>query len=163
MVYNFIVVARSHSIGRRQVKTFAGLTLISLLALVAVAQRAQNNTDEQLEARNAPDVFIYRASAFGPDKNRDSNFTIEVGNTGAKIITAIEWEYYFSHDGEDRDTPATERFRDSKLNLHPNARTKLTQHVHRYTDKFVTSFGLATVRIMRVDYQDGLSWRRPAK
>jgi hypothetical protein len=144
------------------VKTLTGLILIALLALVAVAERAQNNTDEQLRARNAPDVFIYRASAFGPDKNRDSNFTIEVGNTGAKTITAIEWEYYFSRDGGDRDTQVTETFRDTRLNLRPNARTKLTQHVHRYTDKFVTSFGLGTVRIMRVDYEDGSSWQRPA-
>ena len=143
-------------------KALAALTLISLLALVTVAQRGQNNTDEELAARNAPDVFIYSASAFGPDKNRDSNFTIEVGNTGTKTITAIEWEYYFSRDVGDRDTPLTEMFRDAKLNLHPNARTKLTQHVHRYTDKFVTSFGLSTVRIMRVEYEDGSSWRRPA-
>ena len=143
-------------------RALAALTLISLVALVAAAQRAQNNTDEELAARNAPDVFVYSASAFGPDKNRDSTFTIEVGNTGNKSITAIEWEYYFSRDVGDRDTPLTEVFRDAKLNLHPNGRTKLTQHVHRYTDKFVTSFGLSRVRIMRVEYEDGSSWRRPA-
>lgn len=142
-------------------KALASLTLIFLLAVVVVAQRAQNNTDEQLAARNAPDVFIYSASAFGPDKNRDSNFTIEVGNTGTKTITTIEWEYYFSHDGNDRAKPDTETFREARLNLQPGARTKLTQHVHRYTDKFVTSFGLSTIRIMRVEYEDGSSWRRP--
>ena len=142
-------------------KALAALTLISLLVVVAVAQRAENNTDEQLAARNAPDVFIYSASAFGPDKNRDSNFTIEVGNTGTKTITTIEWEYYFSHDG-DRDKPVTETFRETRLNLQPGARTKLTEHVHRYTDKFVTNFGLSTVRIMRVEYEDGSSWRRHA-
>ena len=143
-------------------RALAALTLISLVALVAAAQRAQNNTDEELAARNAPDVFVYSASAFGPDKNRDSTFTIEVGNTGNKSITAIEWEYYLSRDVGDRDTPLTEMFRDEKLNLHPNGRTKLTQHVHRYTEKFVTSFGLSRVRIMRVEYEDGSSWRRPA-
>ena len=144
-------------------KALAALTLISLFALVAAAQRAQNNTDEELAARNAPDVFVYSASAFGPDKNRDSNFTIEVGNTGNKTITTIEWEYYLSRDvGDDRDTPLTEVFRDAKLNLHPNARLKLTQHVHRYTDKCVTSFGLSTVRIIRVEYEDGSSWQRRA-
>lgn len=142
-------------------KALAVLTLIFLLAVVSVAQRAQNNTDEQLAARNAPDVFIYRASAFGPDKNRDSNLTIEAGNTGTKTITVIEWEYCFSHDG-DRDKPDTETFREARLNLRPGARIKLTQHVHRYTDKFVTNFGLGTVRIMRVEYEDGSSWRRPA-
>lgn len=142
-------------------KALAPLTLIFLLAIAAVAQRAENNTDEQLAARNAPDVFIYRASAFGPDRNRDSNFTIEVGNTGAKTITVIEWEYYFSHDG-DRDKPDAETFRETRLSLQPGARTKLTQHVHRYTDRLVTNFGLSTVRIMRVEYEDGSSWRRPA-
>lgn len=141
-------------------KAHAALTLIFLLAVVAVAQRAGNNTDEQLAARNAPDVFIHSASAFGPDKNGDSVFTIEVGNTGAKTITVVEWEYYFSHDG-DRDKPDTATFRETRLNLQPSARTKLTEHVHRYTDKFVTGFGLSTVRIMRVEYEDGSSWRRP--
>ena len=141
-------------------KAVTALTFIFLFAIAAVAQRAENNTDEQLAARNAPDVFIYSASAFGPDKNRDSNFTIEVGNTGTKTITVIEWEYSFSHDG-DRDKPDTEMFREARLNLQPGARTKRTQHVHRYTDKFVTNFGLSTVRIMRVEYEDGSSWRRP--
>ena len=144
-------------------KVLAGLTLISLLTLIAAAERSQNNTDEQLEARNAPDVFIYRASAFGPDKHGDSNFTIEIGNTGQKTITAIEWEYYSPHDIDGDDTTVTRTFSDRRLNLHPGARIKLTQHVHRYTDKFVTTFGLGTVRIMRVDYDDGSSWRRPAE
>jgi hypothetical protein len=156
-----LVVARSDFDREACVKTVAALTFIFLFAFAAVAQRAENNTDEQLAARNAPDVFIYSASAFGPDKNRDSNFTIEVGNTGTKTITVIEWEYYFSRDG-DRDKPDTETFRETRLSLQPGARTKLTQHVHRYTDKFVTNFRLSTVRIMRVEYEDGSSWRRPA-
>jgi len=162
MVYKISVAAGSDLIGRLHVKALAALTLISLLALVAAAQRAQNNTDEELAARNAPDVFIYSASAFGPDKNRDSNFTIEVGNTGIKTISAIEWEYYDLLDDVDRDTPHTEKFRDTRLNLAPNAKAKLTQHVHRYTGKFVTGFSLTRVRIIRVEYDDGSSWRRPA-
>ena len=138
------------------------LALIAALTITALAQRAQNNTDDQLRARNAPDVFIYSASAFGPDKNRDSHFTIEAGNTGAKTITAIEWEYYIPRDIAGHDERVSRSFRDDKLKLLPDERRKLTQQVHHYTDKFITGFRLETVRIIRVEYEDGSSWQRPA-
>lgn len=134
--------------------------LIAAIGFAALAQRAQNNTDEQLKARNAPDVFVYKASAYGPDKERNSNFTIEVGNTGAKTISVIEWEY------DSPDTIAGRgnqlKFRSGDLKLRPEDKKKLTEKVHHYTDKFVTSFRLGTVRILRVEYDDGSSWQRPA-
>lgn len=136
------------------------LVLIGALAVVAPGQRAQNNTDEKLKARNAPGLFIYSASAFGPDKNGDSNFTIEVGNTGAKTITEVEWEY-FSHDEAGYGAQARHIFRNERLKLVPNERSKLTQHARHYTDKFVTAFHLDAIRITRVEYQDGSTWRRP--
>jgi len=142
-------------------KSLGALLLTVTLATIALAQRAQNNTDEKLQARNAPDVFIYSASAFGPDKNRDSNFTIEVGNTGAKTIAAIEWEYYLSRDTAGTAPRDNRTFRNNKMKLGPDERRKLTQQVHHYTDRFVTGFNLDTVRIMRVEYEDGSSWQRP--
>jgi hypothetical protein len=141
-------------------KILRAVILIAALAAIGLAQRAQNNTDDTLRARNAPDVFIYSASAFGPDKNGDSNFTIEVGNTGEKTITGLEWEY-LSRDDAGYDTPTSQGFRNHKVKLLPDERRKLTQHVHRYADKFVTGFKLDAVRITRVEYLDGSSWQRP--
>lgn len=140
-------------------KASAAAALIAALAILALAQRAQNNTDEKLKARNAPGVFIYSASAFGPDKNGDSHFTIEVGNTGAKAINSIEWEYYRSGESQSLDAKG-EKFRDDKLKLLPDERRKLTGQVHRYTDDFVKSFNLDTVRIIAVEFEDGSSWQR---
>ncbi len=142
-------------------KSLGALFLAVALATIVLAQRAQNNTDEKLRARNAPGVFIYSASAFGPDKNGDSNFTIEVGNTGTNTITAIDWEYYSSGDAAGSAERDNRTFRNNKLKLVPDERRRLTQRVHRYTDRFVTSFNLDTVRIMRVEYGDGSSWHRP--
>lgn len=141
-------------------KTLSALSLVAAMAFIALAQRAENNTDQKLAARNAPGVFVYSASAFGPDKKGDSHFTIEVGNTGAKTITAIEWEYYRGAAGHIARDSST--FRNPKLKLLPDERSKLTQQVHHYTDKFVTGFNLETVRIKRVEYQDGSWWQRPA-
>src|SRR2546422_7868596 len=138
-------------------KALSSLILIAALAIFAPAQRAQNNTDEKLRARNAPDVFIYSASAFGPDKNGDSHFTIEVGNTGAKTISTIEWEYNPSGDVAGYDTRGGSTFRNNTSNLLPNQRRKLAQQVHHYTDSFVRNFHLDTVRILRVGYEDGSS------
>ena len=143
-------------------KTISVILLTAALAAFAAAQRAKNNTDEQLRARNAPDLFVYSASAFGPDKDGDSNFTIEVGNTGSKMITAVEWEYYLNREAPEIERRMTELFRNDDLKLRPDQRTKLTQKVHHYTDKFVTSFKLETVRIVRVECDDGSSWQRPA-
>ena len=143
-------------------KTISAILLTVALAATAAAQRAKNNTDELLRARNAPDLFVYSASAFGPDKEGDSNFTIEVGNTGSKMIIAVEWEYYANREAPDIERRMTTEFRNEDLKLRPDQRTKLLQRVHRYTDKFVTSFKLETVRIVRVEYDDGSSWQRPA-
>lgn len=143
-------------------KFLTALILTATLAIFALAQRAQNNTDEKLEARNAPDVFIFSASAFGPDKNGNSNFTIEVGNTGSKTITAIEWEYDPSRTVGGNEGRGASMFRDDVPRLVPSQRRKLTQQVHHYTDSFVKSFHLDTVRILRVEYEDGSTWRRPS-
>ena len=143
-------------------KTSAAITIIVTLAILALAQRAQNNTDEKLKARNAPGVFIYSASSFGPDKNGDSHFTIEAGNTGAKTINSIEWEYYRSDDGSAYAVTASEKFRSDKLKLLPDERRKLNGQVHHYTDDFVKSFNLDTVRIIAVEFEDGSSWQRKA-
>jgi hypothetical protein len=146
--------------GVNEMKNLGALIMLTALALVAVAQRAQNNTDEALKARNAPDVFVYQVSAFGPDAKRNSSFTIEVGNTGKKGISAIEWEYnspeavagYGDHL----------KFRSSDLKIRPEEKKKLTKEVHHYTAGFVSSFSLNTVRILRVEYDDGSTWQRPA-
>lgn len=143
-------------------KTLSTFILIAGLAVAVLAQRAENNTDEKLRARNAPGVFVYSASAFGPDKDGDSHFTIEVGNTGTKTINAIGWEYYGSNKTADDVARRNLSFRNEELKLTPDKRSKLTQQIHRYTDKLVTGFNLDTVRIMRVEYEDGSSWQRPA-
>lgn len=141
-------------------KALSVMTLIAALAITLPAQRAQNNTDEKLKARNAPDVFVYTASAFGPDKSRDSHFTIEVGNTGTKTITVIEWEYYRSGERQSDGPRSVEKFRNDKVKLLPDERQKLTQQVHRYADDFVKGFNLETVRITSVEYDDGSKWER---
>jgi hypothetical protein len=144
------------------VKILNIVALSVALAIIGLAQRAKNNTDEQLKARNAPDLFVYKVSALGPDEHRDSQFTIEVGNTGSKTITAVEWEYYSPRDSGEVEKRSTTMFRNVDLKLLPDQRTKLTHKVHHYTDKFVTSFNLESVRIVRVQYDDGSFWQRPA-
>lgn len=141
-------------------KTLSVMTLIAALAMIALAQRAQNTTDEKLKARNAPDLFVYSASSFGPDKNGDSHFTIEVGNTGAKTIAVIKWEYYRRGEGQSYEPRSEAKFQNDKLKLLPDERQKLTQQVHRYTDELVKSFNLDTVRITSVEYDDGSKWER---
>jgi hypothetical protein len=141
-------------------KTLSTIALITMLALAASAQRAQNNTDEQLQARNAPDVFVYSSSASGPDKKGDSSFTLEVKNTGAKTITVIEWEYILPEMVPGYDKGSHVKFRSDDMKLRPDERKKLTSSVHHYADKFVTNFRLDTLRILRVEYEDGSAWQR---
>ena len=40
---------------------------------------------------------------------------------------------------------------------------KLTEQIGEYTDELVTSFRLNSIRITRVEYEDGSSWQRPAE
>jgi len=141
-------------------KSLSTLILVAALSLVSLAQRAQNNTDEALKARNAPDVFVYTASAIGSDGQRSSRFTIEVGNTGAKAIRAIEWEYHAP--GPVAGYGDRLKVRSGNLSLKPKDRKSLTKEFPYYTAGLVTSFNLSTVRIMRVEYDDGSIWQRSA-
>ena len=141
-------------------KTLSAVILIGMLAVVQAAQRAENNTDEQLKARNAPDLFVSSASAYGPDKKGDSNFTIEVQNTGSKTMTAFEWEY----NSPDRIPPRKDsnivRFR-NETKLVAGEKKKFTNPVRYYSNEFVTRYRLTTIRIMKVEYEDGSVWERP--
>jgi hypothetical protein len=141
-------------------KSINSLLVIAALAIIAPAQRAANNTDEKLKARNAPDVFVYSASAFGSDGKRSSSFTIEVGNNGPKTITAIEWEY-LSPDSVAGHGDRL-RFRSDELKIRPEEKRKLTKEVRHYTVRFVNSFNLDSIRILRVEHDDGSAWERPA-
>jgi len=146
--------------GGHKMKALNALALITVLAVISPAQRSQNNSDEKLKARNAPGVFIYSASAFGPDKNGNSNLTIEVGNIGSKTLNGITWEYQAV--GLPIDRRVNTSFRNNELKLTAGGRIKLTQPVHYYSDKFVVGFTFDTVRVMHVDYEGGESWDRPA-
>ena len=141
-------------------KILGSLILVTVLAFVAVAQRAENNTDEALKARNAPDVFVYKAAASGSDGQHGSSFTIEVGNMGKKVISAIEWEY------NPPEAVVGDRghlkFRNADLELQPQEKKSLTREVRQYTVNLVASFNLSTIRILRVEYDDGSAWQRPA-
>jgi hypothetical protein len=140
-------------------KSISTLIIIIALALVAVGQRAQNNTDEALKARNAPDVFVYSASATGSDGKRSSSFTIEVGNNGTKGISVIEWEYHSPEAVAGYGDQL--RFLSRDLKIKPEERKKLTKEVQHYTSRFVASFSLSAIRLVRVEYDDGSVWQRP--
>jgi hypothetical protein len=147
------------------------MKIITLLAIalwaapVGVAQegRALNNTDEQLRARNAPDLFVLGVSAFGRDAKGRTSFVIEVQNLGKRAITAFDWEY--------APAPAIGRYgadnplklRSDREKIRPGERRKLTHRIDEYTDELVKSFRLNSIRIMRVEYEDGTSWQRPAE
>jgi len=143
-----------------KMKSINSLFVIAALAMITPAQRAANNTDEKLKARNAPDLFVYSASAYGSDGKRTSNFSITVGNMGTRTITGVEWEYHSPEAVAGSGDRL--RFRSGQLRIRPEEKKKLTEEVRRYTVRFVNSFNLDSVRILRVVYDDGSSWERPA-
>ena len=79
------------------------------------------------------------------------------------MITSIEWEYDPTRAVGVSDARGRSTFREDTSQMLPNQRRKLTQKVHHYTDSFVKSFHLDTVRILRIEYDDGTSWTRPSR
>ena len=53
------------------------------------------------------------------------------------------------------------KFRSDDVKLRPDERKKLTRPIHHYAEKFVADFRLDTLRILRVEYEDGSLWQRP--
>ncbi len=140
-------------------RTLVSLIVVTLTALVAVAQ---NYTEAQMKARNAPDLFVYSVSAFGPNKKGESSFTIEVKNTGGKTISAFEWGYYADPLLSLRSVNAEPRirFRNDGERLQSGERKKLTSLSNQYTDELIKNFRLNRVSILKVEYEDGSVWHR---
>jgi len=125
--------------------------------------RALNNTDEQLKARNAPDLFVLGVSAFGRDRKGRTSFVIEVHNLGEKTITAFDWEYAPARPIGKYRAGNPMKLRSDEEKIRPGEKKKLTEQIGEYTDELVTSFRLNSVRIVRVEYEDGSTWQRPAE
>ena len=146
-------------------KIITALVLILTACCFVSAQegRALNNTDEQLKARNAPDLFVLGVSAFGRDRRGRTSFVIEVQNMGEKTIIAFDWEYAPAHPIGKYRAGNPLKLRSDEEKIRPGEKKKLTEQVGEYTDELVTSFRLNSVRIIRVEYEDGSSWQRPAE
>ncbi|HJQ70785.1 MAG TPA: hypothetical protein VKA70_17555 [Blastocatellia bacterium] len=139
------------------------LTLTACCFAAAQEGRALNNTDEQLKARNAPDLFVIGVSAFGRDRRGRTSFVIEVQNMGEKTITAFDWEYAPARPIGKYRAGNPLKLRSDEEKIRPGEKKKLTEQVAEYTDELVTSFRLNSVRIVRVEYEGGSSWQRPAE
>ena len=139
------------------------LTLTACCFASAQEGRALNNTDEQLKARNAPDLFVLGVSAFGRDSKGRTSFVIEVQNMGEKTITAFDWEYAPARPIGKYRAGNPLKLRSDKEKVRPGEKKKVTERIGEYTDELVTSFRLNSVRIVRVEYEDGSSWQRPAE
>lgn len=137
------------------------LLLIALTATLALAQAAQEERKPPPQAQNAPDLYVVSVSAFGPNRKGEATFSIEVKNTGQKIITAVDWEYV-SHDvnGPTRGY-AVAKLRNSDLKISPGEKQKLSRAL-AYDQKLVAGFRVNKIRIMRVEFADATAWERPA-
>jgi hypothetical protein len=148
-----------------RMKIITASVLMIAACCIAVAQegRALNNTEEQLKARNAPDLFVLGVSASGRDRKGRTSFVIEVQNLGDKTITAFDWEYAPAPPIGKYRAGNPLKLRSDEEKIRPGEKKKLTEQIGEYTVELVTSFRLNSVRIVRVEYEDGSSWHRPAE
>lgn len=141
----------------------ASVLMIAACCLAAAQEgRALNNTEEQLKARNAPDLFVLGVSASGRDRKGRTSFVIEVQNLGDKTITAFDWEYAPAPQIGKYRAGNPLKLRSDEEKIRPGDKRQFTEQISEYTDELVTSFRLNSVRIVRVEYEDGSSWQRPA-
>ena len=102
-------------------------------------------------------------SASGRDRKGRTSFVIEVQNLSQKTITAFDWEYAPARPiGKYREGNPL-KLRSDEERIPPGEKRKVTELIDEYTDELVTSFRLNSIRIMRVEYDDGSSWQRPAE
>jgi hypothetical protein len=148
---------------RMKIITASVLMIAACCLAVAQEGRALNNTEEQLKARNAPDLFVLGVSASGRDRKGRTSFVIEVQNLGDKTITAFDWEYAPARAIGKYRAGNPLKLRSDEEKIRPGEKKKLTEQIGEYTDELVTSFRLNSVRIVRVEYEDGSSWQRPAE
>jgi hypothetical protein len=139
-------------------KILHSLALAATLALAAPAQEERRPP----QAASAPDAYVLGASAFGPNRAREATLSIEVKNTGGRTITAIDWEYVSSDVNGPARGQALAELRNDGLKIRPGEKQKLTKQL-AYDENLVKGFRVNSVRVMRVEFEDGPAWERPAE
>jgi hypothetical protein len=137
----------------------SALVLTAALALVAAAQEERKPPPQ---AASAPDAYVLSVSAFGPNRAREATLSIEVKNTGQRTITAIDWEYVSLDVNGPVRGYALAKLRNASLKIRPGEKQRLSRPI-AYDERLVTGFRINKIRILRVEFEDGSAWERPAE
>jgi hypothetical protein len=127
--------------------------MIRIVVLILVLAYPQSSKQD------APDLKIVGISWRGTNQYVDSEkgaFSIDVKNTGTKVVVAVEWEYVLI-DRVRRIVYDRLHFVTDDKNLSPGEKKRLTKRIdYSWVPKYVE----AVPRINRVTYSDGTAWSR---
>jgi hypothetical protein len=98
---------------------------------------------------------------WGKDEPGSATFAIRVKNNGKNVIKGISWEHTLSFSSGKNKVNLSLDLNSGDMYLRPGEEQLVLSVINKVFDSSVARFPPERIRLTKVEYEDGLSWRRP--
>jgi hypothetical protein len=131
-----------------------------ILALVSFVSPQGPSTPRPARIDGAPDVSIPGIMLWGKDEPGSATFAIQVKNNSKRLIKGISWEHTLSFPSGRNKVNLSLDLTSGDLYLRPGEDQLVLSPINKIFDSAVAKIPPERIRLMKVEYEDGSSWRR---
>jgi hypothetical protein len=103
------------------------------------------------------DISWRGAFSIGSHREPHGAFSIDIKNTGKKIIKAVDWEFFLVDTVRGDSEYDHFKFRTDDKKIKPGEKKRLTK---RFEYHGIPDHVSARARLMRIEFEDGTIWER---
>lgn len=133
---------------------------ILIFALAPFVSPQNQSTPRPTQIDGAPDVSIPGVMLWGKDEPGSATFAIRVKNNGKKVIKGISWEHTLSFPSGKNKVNLRLDLNSGDMYLRPGEEQLVLSVIDKIFDSAVARTSPERIRLMKVEYEDGLSWQR---
>jgi len=133
---------------------------ILIFALAPFVSPQDQSTPRPTQIDGAPDVSIPGVILWGKDEPGSATFAIRVKNNGKKVIKGISWNHTLSFPSGRNKVNLSLDLNSGDLYLRPGEEQTVLSVISKIFDSSIARIPPERIRLMKVEYEHGLSWRR---
>jgi hypothetical protein len=131
-----------------------------IFALAPFVSPQDQSTPSQTQIDGAPDVSIPGIMLWGKDEPGSATFAIRVKNNGKKVIKGISWEHTLSFPSGKNIVNLSLDLNSGDMYLRQGEEQLVLSVINKIFDSAVARIPPKRIRLTKVEYEDGSSWRR---
>jgi hypothetical protein len=133
---------------------------VLLFALAPFVSLQNQYTPRPAQIDGAPDVSIPGIMLWEKDEPGSATFAIHVKNNGKKVIKGISWEHTLSFSSGKNKVNLRLDLNSGDMYLRAGEEQLVLSVINKIFDSAVARIPPERIRLTKVEYEDGLSWRR---